>query len=161
LWFNILLNRYIDLEKIFSGHYPLESDSPQVQSSSEPDTSVSPTMAADPGNASKYPKSIRSHGDWTIAYASVKEAILFAYPHRLKELCEYEKYIIGLFATVAIPVKYVLIVQLDRAICICIAHSNDMSFTCYHKFNDLVMCHLVMGAQASPNAQPANPLKHL
>ena len=58
LWFDFLLNRYIDLEKIFSGHFVLESDSPQVQSAGEPDTSVRPTAAADPGNASKNPKSI-------------------------------------------------------------------------------------------------------
>ena len=61
LWFNILLNRYIDLDKIFSGNYALKSDSPQVQSASESNTSVGPTMAVSPRNASKNLKSIWSH----------------------------------------------------------------------------------------------------
>src|SRR5882724_10362727 len=155
LWFDVLLNKYIDLDKIFAGHYALESNSPQVQSASEPNATIGINMAVSPANISKNSKTIQSHGNWTIAYASAKEAILFSFPHRLKELCEYKKFIIGLFATVTVLAKYLLVMQLDRAICLHVTHSNDMSFMCYHKFNDLVACHLAMGAQSSPNTQPA------
>jgi len=88
----------------------LESDSPQLQPNGDPDSFVGPA------NASKGAKTIQSHGDWTIAYDSTKEAILFTYPHRLKELCEYEKYIIGLFAAISVPAKFICVIQLDWAI---------------------------------------------
>jgi len=71
-------------------------------------------------------KTICSHGEWTITYTSAKNAILFAYLHRAQELHDYEKY---LFATTAIPVKKLLVIQLDQAIHLCITHSNDISFT--------------------------------
>jgi len=52
LWVKVLLNKYIDLDKIFVGHYALECDSPQLQPNGDPDSFVSHA------NASKGAKTI-------------------------------------------------------------------------------------------------------
>jgi len=51
-WVEVLLKKYIDLDKIFSGHYVLKSDSPQLQPNGDPDSFIGPA------NASKGAKTI-------------------------------------------------------------------------------------------------------
>jgi len=107
----------------------------------------------------KNSKMICAHGKWTIAYASMKEAIFFMYLHRAHKICEYKKYIIRLFMAAAIPVKNLLVIQLDWAICIHVACSNNIAFTSYHKYSDLITHHLIMGTQNSLSNQPSRSSK--
>ena len=46
LWVKVLLRKYINLNKIFAGHYALESDSPQLQPTGDPDSFVSPATTS-------------------------------------------------------------------------------------------------------------------
>jgi len=156
MWFDVLLNKYINLDRIFSGNYALELDSSQLQSIGDIDISIN-----NASGLSKNSKMIHSHREWTIAYTSTKGAILFAYPHRAQELFEYKKYIIGLFAAAAaaVPAKNLLVIQLNWAICLHIACSNNISFILYHRYNDLITHHLIMGTQNGLSNQPSSSSK--
>src|SRR5882724_8026974 len=100
-------------------------------------------------------KTIQMHTDWLLAFEIAKEAILFAYPHRTKELNSYRKFIIGQFATFGGDSNlHFHVVNLDRAIRLCVAQTNDISFTSYDQFRDLITHHIVIRGTPDANHQP-------
>ena len=68
LWTDILLDRYIDLDCIYAGHYALESDMRHTQSIGDVDITVNHA-----GLGPKSNKSIHTHGEWAIAFAATKQ----------------------------------------------------------------------------------------
>jgi hypothetical protein len=61
-------------------------------------------------------KTIKLHGEWTIAFEAAQTAILFVYPHRGTELFKYEKFIKSQFAALDDPSMHFRVLNLDRAI---------------------------------------------
>jgi hypothetical protein len=62
LWYDVLGNHFIELDKVFSGYYALVSDGLHMQTIGDIDI----TMHT--GGGSKPNRSIRTHGEWSIAY---------------------------------------------------------------------------------------------
>jgi len=150
LWVNVLLDRYVDFERIFSGHYALDPDIRHTQTIGNLDITLNnsprPTRSS---------KTIRTHSDWLLAFETAKEAILFAYPHRAKELNSYRKFIIGQFAAFGSDSNlHFHVVNLDRAIRLCVAQTNDIAFTSYNQFGDLITHHIVIRRTPDANHQP-------
>jgi hypothetical protein len=73
LWLNVLANRYVDLDKVFVGYDSLESDHKITESFGN----VNITLLSG-GGPSKPTKTVESHGDWSIAFAATKRAIVRA-----------------------------------------------------------------------------------
>jgi hypothetical protein len=111
LWLDVLANRYVDLDKVFSGYYSLESDHRITESFGNVDITL-----LGGGGPSKPAKTVESHGDWSIAFAATKHAIFYVYPHRADELAEYEEFIIGLFTAVWPAALHYKVINLDKAI---------------------------------------------
>jgi len=101
LWIDMLLNRYIDLDRVYAGYYALNLDTCHTQSIGDVDIMLNHT-----GISSKTNKSIKMHGEWAIAFAATKAAVLYAYPHHSREFSEYEKYVMGQFAAFVNPSQH-------------------------------------------------------
>ncbi|KAF8586396.1 hypothetical protein K439DRAFT_1556591, partial [Ramaria rubella] len=94
LWTDILLNRYIDFDKVYAGYYMLNSDYKQSHTIGDFEIILhSGGINLSRGSA----KTVKTHGEWAIAFAAVKHATLFAYLHRGKEFEDYERFIVGQF----------------------------------------------------------------
>jgi hypothetical protein len=63
LWLDVLANHFINLDKVFSGHYSLESDCRLTKTIDNVDITLSAG-----GGASKPTKTVETHGEWSIAY---------------------------------------------------------------------------------------------
>jgi len=157
LWNDVLLNSYINLDRVYAGYYALEADTQHTQSIGDVDIMVNHA-----GISPKTSKSIYTHGKWAITFVMTKSAVLFAYPHCGREFSDYEKFIIGQFATFVDVSQHIRIILLDRAICLRVAHSN-LSLDRHDKFGDLVTHHIVIGAnsaatcQSGPTAKKSQP----
>jgi len=101
LWIDVLLNRYVDLNRVYAKYYALNSDTRHTQSISDVDITLNHT-----GIGLKTNKSIKMHGEWAIAFAATKAAVLYAYPHRSREFSEYEKFIVGQFSAFVDPSQH-------------------------------------------------------
>lgn len=109
LWNDILADRFIDLDRVFSGYYSLDLDYRHTQTVGDIDITLNT------GNTSSKPsKLVCNHGDWAIAFATTKAAVHFAYPHCTREFAEYEKFIIGQFAAVG-DFSQTRVVNLNKA----------------------------------------------
>ena len=113
LWTDILLGRFIDLDKVYSGYYLLDTDYRSSQTIREFNISFANGI-----NSSKLSKMIKTNGDCGIAFRRVKQVILFAYPHHSEELDEYEEYIVGQFAGTDLSL-HLRILNFDQAIRVC------------------------------------------
>ena len=76
LWANVLSNHFIDLDKVYARYYSLESDHKHTETIRNIDITLSAG-----GGESKPSKSIETHGEWAIAFAAAKQAILYIFPH--------------------------------------------------------------------------------
>jgi hypothetical protein len=141
LWSDVLLGRFIDLDKVYSGYYALESDYHHTQTIGDIDITL-----YSGGSGSKPTKSVQTHGEWAIAFSRTRRAILFAYPHRADELEEYEWYVIGQFAAFSDVSQHYRILNLDRAIRLRVSQSNDLLLVSFSQFNNLVTHHLLGSA---------------
>jgi hypothetical protein len=86
---------------------------------------------------------VKSHGDWSIAFASTKCAILYVYPHWVDELSEYKEFIIRLFAAVRPTALHYKVINLNKAIMVRVTKDNRLSLISYKKFSDLSTHHLI------------------
>ena len=107
LWTDVLLGHFIDLDRFYSGYYSLDTDYKYSQTIGEFNISFT-----NGGMNSRPSKTIKTNGDWGIAFRRAKRAILFAYPHRSDELNKYKEYIIGQFAGVEVS-QYSRVLNLD------------------------------------------------
>jgi len=80
LWTNILLDRYINFNHVYASYYALDSDTQHTQSIGDINITIN-----DASTGLKTSKSICNHGEWAIAFAATKAAVLFAYPHHTRE----------------------------------------------------------------------------
>ncbi|OSD08154.1 hypothetical protein PYCCODRAFT_1358163 [Trametes coccinea BRFM310] len=149
VWLDVLANRFVDLDKIFSAVYAVDGDNKNSVKFGDFELS---------GLPSKPKKHIERHGHWTIAWALYQRAVLFVYPHREKELRTYYDQINGFFAAVS-EHEAVRVVNLDRAIRGEVGRSNTLLLSDFSHFNHLYTMHVVgsgASAQSSTTAPPSS-----
>jgi len=110
LWTDILLGHFIDLDKVYSGYYTLDTDYQSNQTIGDFNISF-----ANGNNISKPMRTIKMNGDWGIAFRKNKCVILFTYSHHSEELNEYEEYIVGQFSGVAVS-QHLRVLNLNHVI---------------------------------------------
>ena len=92
LWKTVLLNDYLDLEKLYGETFTLEATKPDAYSLGD----KLEIEIQDSGGGAKS-KAVRDFGTWTVLWDQYAAAVTFAYPHRQKELGVYRKWILGYF----------------------------------------------------------------
>ncbi|KAF8591632.1 hypothetical protein K439DRAFT_1656514 [Ramaria rubella] len=130
LWINVLLDQFIDLNKIYTGAYSLNPEYKHTEKVG--DIEIVLNMG---GSGSSPTKIIRTH-----------DAVLFAYPHRARELDDYQCFIVGQFAALQDTMLHTRVINLDRAIRLRVARLNVYLLTSFDKFNDLVTQHILAPA---------------
>jgi hypothetical protein len=98
-------------------------------------------------------KTVRSSGDWVIAWSYASKAIQFAFPHRAHELIAYQEYILSHFAAV-LPQHHGMVIELDKAIRKLVGETNDIELTDTGRFRSLEISYLHaigVGTAATPN----------
>ncbi|CDO68213.1 hypothetical protein BN946_scf184913.g3 [Trametes cinnabarina] len=143
IWSDVLANRYVDLDRVFSAVYAVDGDHKQSIRLGELELS---------GVPAKPKRHIERHGHWTIAWALYQRAVLYVYPHREPELRAYYDQINGFFAAVS-EHEAIRIVNLDRAIRGEVGRSNTLLLSDFSRFNHLYTMHVV-GAGASTQSAP-------
>ena len=152
LWTDVLLDQYIDFDHVFSSYYATDSDTQHTQLLGDIEFVIN-------GGAKPKPnKAMRNHSKWAIAFTAMKATVLFAYPHRTREYVEYEKFIVGQFATILDISQHAHVVALDCAIRLQVSRSNDLSLDRINRFTNLITHHIVYAQTAL--RQYANPSKH-
>ncbi|KAI9064554.1 hypothetical protein FKP32DRAFT_1714216 [Trametes sanguinea] len=141
VWTDILANRYVDLDRVFSAIYTIDGDHKQSVKLGELELSGLPT---------KPKKHIERHGHWTIAWALYQRAVLYVYPHREQELRTYYDQINGFFAAVS-ELEAFRIINLDRAIRGEVGRSNTLLLSDFSRFNHLYTMHVVGAGAATPS----------
>ncbi|TFY81460.1 hypothetical protein EWM64_g2544 [Hericium alpestre] len=133
LWKDVLANNFVDLDKVLSGNYSTSGEPKVIEKFGD-------TGYAFTAGDIKASKSICSHGEWTIAWNSYYDAVVFAYPHRQRELRLYATEINHFFgANLAEFADRVI--QFDRAARSCAAKSNRLLLSDIGNFNDLSISH--------------------
>ncbi|KAF8573200.1 hypothetical protein K439DRAFT_1376141, partial [Ramaria rubella] len=82
----------IDLNKIYARAYSFNAEYKHTERVSDVEIVLNSG-----GSRSMPTKTIRTHSEWIIAFSSLKDMVLFAYPHRTKELKDYQHFIIAQF----------------------------------------------------------------
>ncbi|KAF8589849.1 hypothetical protein K439DRAFT_1612418 [Ramaria rubella] len=147
LWSDVLLNRYIDFDKVYLGYYTLIPN--YKQSHTIGDFKI--VLHSGAGNSNRgSSKTIKTHGEWAIAFTAVKS----------DEFEDYERFIIGQFTALQDAMLHQHILNLNRAIRLRVSRSNRLFYNSYDKFNDLVSQHILTPAAAElSNPPPAKCTK--
>ncbi|KAF8579935.1 hypothetical protein K439DRAFT_1295164, partial [Ramaria rubella] len=75
LWIDILLNQFVDLDKIYTRVYLLNPEYKHTEKVG--DVEIVLNMG---GSGSSVTKIIRTHREWIITFSSLKDTVLFTYP---------------------------------------------------------------------------------
>jgi hypothetical protein len=95
-------------------------------------------LVPDPGTSNskqalaKISRTVKTVGDWTIAWNTASKAVVFAFPHRREELDEYAEWQ-GHFATHQTRLEC-QVIELDKAIQRHVGERNDIELTEFGKF---------------------------
>ncbi|TFK38311.1 hypothetical protein BDQ12DRAFT_666497 [Crucibulum laeve] len=79
-WTNILSGHAVDLDQVLSSSYTISHNTHQTKSFGSVELII---------GTAKPTKTVNTHGKWVIAWNQTIDALLFAFPHRVSELCEY------------------------------------------------------------------------
>ncbi|KAJ2990583.1 hypothetical protein NUW54_g8429 [Trametes sanguinea] len=142
VWLDVLANRFVDLDKIFSAVYAVDGDNKSSVKLGDYELT---------GLPAKPKKHIERHGHWTIAWALYQRAVLFVYPHRERELRTYYDQINGFFAAVS-ELEAVRVINLDRAIRGEVGRSNTLLLSDFSRFNHLYTMHVVGSGAAAQSS---------
>ena len=110
-WNNVLLDQYVNFDKILTGYYALKSNHRDKQTIRNFDISVNTG-----GSSTKTQKEIRIYGEWTIAHTRYMCAILFVCPHRFRELEDYQEYMAGQFGAYPDISDQYKVINFDKAV---------------------------------------------
>jgi hypothetical protein len=89
LWADVVSNAFVDLDKILDFHYATSGDRKRATHQLGDLQLVS--------DSGKIDRHVRTCGEWTIAWAKYKAAVLFVFPHRGRELDSYGTHIEDVF----------------------------------------------------------------
>jgi len=137
-WNDVLLNCYVDFDKILTSYYALDSKYKDTQTFGNLDISLNTG-----GGNSKSSKEIHIYREWMIAYTRYTRAVLFMYPHWVRELDDYQEYMAGQFGAYPDFADQYKIINLDKAIQIRVGKANDLLLTDYSWFQDIISSHLI------------------
>ncbi|TFY77495.1 hypothetical protein EWM64_g6516 [Hericium alpestre] len=149
LWKDVLANNFIDLDKVLSGEYSTTGDPKVVEKFGDTGYAF---MAGD----LKPSKAVRSHGEWTIAWESYTEAVLFAYPHRQKELRVYSAEITRLFCATTLDFAD-RVIQFDCTARSRVSKSNQLLLSDLGNFSDLSISHFSSAGAGASKPAPKMP----
>jgi hypothetical protein len=143
-WKSLLSGLAVNLDAVFSGRYSTEHD---AKTSHEiGDFTISTREAT-------VSKSVKTAGDWFIAWNQASAATTFAFPHRNRECQDYGRHILDLFAAFA-EEHHRLILNYDRAVRKRVALRRNLLLTDLTEFGDLRVQFLdVRGANSGSQAQ--------
>ena len=130
LWKDVLLNDYVESDKILPNRYATKPNKKQVQYLGDFEIHSS---------SIKTTKSVSTHIEWTIAWGSYFAAIEVTYPHHAHELCLYTNHINSLFAAIWQPA---IIINYDKSIPVWVSQQNDLLLCDFSEFDDLYMMHI-------------------
>ena len=85
-WNNVLAGKAVNLDIIFSGMYSTVTDNQAIENIGDLELHF---------EAAKPAKSVKTHGDWVIAWRTIYKAMHFIFPHREGKLDEYNNYIMS------------------------------------------------------------------
>ncbi len=146
VWVDVLANRYVDLDKIFSAIYTVDGDHKSSIKLGELELVGFPT---------KPKRHVERHGHWTVAWALYQRAVLYVYPHREGELRVYSDQINSFFAAVS-EHEASRVINLDRAIRGEVGRSNTLLLSDFSHFNHLYTMHVVGTGAASQSASASS-----
>ncbi|KAF8811015.1 hypothetical protein BYT27DRAFT_7090511, partial [Phlegmacium glaucopus] len=127
-WLNLLSGNTVDLDHVFSNIYTIACDVREpVEISKQLELFHSPSKPA---------KSVKTHGDWVIAWDSLVDATLFIFEHRRLELQLYSKHIQRYFASLPIQL-HSCIINYDQAVQIWASQCHDLELSNFPEFTDL------------------------
>ena len=89
------------------------------------------------------------HGKWAIDFSVTKVAMLITYSHHYREFLEYKKSIVSQFTTFIGLSQHSHIIILNCAICLHVAHLNDLFLDKYDQFGDLITHHVIIGVNTA------------
>lgn len=137
LWDFIIRSAYVDLDKVFDSNFSVQP----VEHEAEIAGSGIRIVLPGGSSSSSTRRTIRSSGEWTVAWHKYKRAVLYVYPHRSEELDTYEAYVIGLFGSYR-QTLHPNIILLDRAIRHLAAECNSVLLSDPIRFSNLEKMHL-------------------
>jgi hypothetical protein len=143
-WKSLLLGLAVNLDAVFSRRYSTKHDSKVTHEIR--DFTISTREATTS-------KSVKTTGDWFIAWNQASAATAFAFPHRSTECQEYSRHILNLFAAFA-EEHHRLIFNYDRAMRKQVALRWNLLLTDLAEFGDLRVQFLnVRGANSGSQEQ--------
>jgi hypothetical protein len=126
-WTNLLAGRSVDLDHVFSGQYSVTHNDKRTEKMGEVEVIIGSSIPA---------RTVKTHGDWVIAWDQTVEATVFVFPHRAGELQAYGKHIRQLFASFPANLHSRVILY-DKAVRLRAAQRRDLLLTDHAKFSDL------------------------
>lgn len=127
-WLNLLAGNSVDLDHIFSNIYSITQEDRE---------SVSIGKNLELLHGSSVPaKTVKTHGDWVIAWEALVDATQFVFKHRRLELQLYGRHIQRYFASIP-PQFHSRVINYDRAVRIRVAQRRDLELTDFAEFSDL------------------------
>lgn len=133
VWSDILLGKYVDLDRIFSALHSIDGDNSETYKVGDLELSAGP---------SKPKKHIASAGEWVSAFGRYKQGVLYCYPHRVNEFTAYEDHIIRQFGAVG-EASATRVINYDRALRSEISRGNQYMLTDYAEWNHLFTAYIV------------------
>jgi hypothetical protein len=127
-WGNLLGGKAINLDHVLLGMYSVSHDEKGVQPISKGTEILH--------GSSKPAETVKTHGEWVIAWNALVDTTLFVFDHRDQELKEYRSHIMHYFASTTTK-QHDHIINYDKAVWIRVAQRRDLELTYYHEFSDL------------------------
>lgn len=127
-WSNIVKGLAVDLNKVLGAHYTTEVEPKQTRELGD----LFQLSVKGP----KQSRTVRSHGEWVIAFGKTIQATAFALPQRYAEYLAWQTYMSGLFASIQ-PSFHLRVIEFDRAARLRAAHQKHVRLCDFAKFDDL------------------------
>ncbi|TFY54350.1 hypothetical protein EVG20_g9737 [Dentipellis fragilis] len=126
-WTNIIAGQAVNLDHVFSSMYSVSINTKRKERIGSIEFTVD---AIAPG------KTVRSHGDWVIAWERTHSATAFVFPHRMSELFAYGAHV-SQFFTVLGTSHHERVIAFDKAVRIRVAERRDIRLNQAQHFVDL------------------------
>ena len=133
VWNEILLGKYVDLDRILSALHSIDGDNAETYKVGDLELTSGP---------SKPKKHVTSAGEWVSAFGRYKQGVLFCYPHRGGEFTAYEDHILRQFGAVG-ENGASRVINYDRALRSEISRGNKFLLTDYAEWNHLFTAYIV------------------
>jgi hypothetical protein len=131
-WNNVITGKAVSLDAVLTGQLSTTNDDLKTERFGDIKVTfgaVEPT------------KTVKSGGDWSIAWNRTVRAVTFAFPHRHSELTSYGEFIINLFA-VTHPTVHNRVIAFDKAVRRRAGSVRNLELSAFEKYADLKIAHM-------------------